>query len=338
MKRNTPILILVGAGVVAGLVGLALRPAGGDGGETGPTTAAPTTTLAAPAPASVTTVTIGPTEPPAALTTLSQTLAFGMVGPQVTDLQERLKALGFEPGPIDGNFGSLTRQAVWAFEKLVMGTPRDQATGQVTNDMWQLMQQNLGVQPKRPDSGPASHTEVYLPEQVAVFFVDNRAALIVHISSGTGQYWEEDVKISPGEYGNQNGTTEVTRRVRGKADTPGGVFHYTRWIQGRRESALGGMYNPVYFNYGIAIHGANEVPLQPASHGCIRMARTISETFQQYLNIGDAVYVFDGVKEPEAYGEQGPTWDTMLPTTTVVTTAPPPSATGGSTPATALNG
>ena len=57
----------------------------------------------------------------------------------------------------------------------------------------------------------------------------------------------------------------------GASITPGGVFSFDRQIEGIRQSSLGGMWNPSYFNYGIAIHGALNVPLQPASHGCIRV-------------------------------------------------------------------
>ena len=39
------------------------------------------------------------------------------------------------------------------------------------------------------------------------------------------------------------------------------------------------MYNPVYFNYGIAIHGAQNVPDDPASHGCIRINNYLAEFF-----------------------------------------------------------
>ena len=42
-------------------------------------------------------------------------------------------------------------------------------------------------------------------------------------------------------------------------------------VEGIRRRALGGMWDPVYFNYGIAMHGALNVPLEPASHGCIRI-------------------------------------------------------------------
>ena len=87
--------------------------------------------------------------------------------------------------------------------------------------------------------------------------------------------------ISPGEIGNEHGTAPLKQGECGVSTTPGGVFRFYRRVAGVRQSALGGMWNPVYFNYGIAIHGALNVPLQPASHGCIRIPLAISETFQQ---------------------------------------------------------
>jgi putative chitinase len=41
----------------------------------------------------------------------------GMTGSQVTDLQEALKAQGFDPGNIDGEFGGATEAAVIAFQQ-----------------------------------------------------------------------------------------------------------------------------------------------------------------------------------------------------------------------------
>jgi hypothetical protein len=83
------------------------------------------------------------------------------------------------------------------------------------------------------------------------------------------------------------------------------------------------MLNPVYFNYGIAVHGAANVPLHPASHGCIRIPNDLSEQFSGLVEIGDLVYVWDGVKEPEIYGQVVPPFNTLDPdysTTTTTTT------------------
>jgi peptidoglycan hydrolase-like protein with peptidoglycan-binding domain len=41
----------------------------------------------------------------------------GSTGPAVRDLQEALKALGHNPGLIDGDFGPMTEAAVKAFSR-----------------------------------------------------------------------------------------------------------------------------------------------------------------------------------------------------------------------------
>src|SRR6266508_6459336 len=41
----------------------------------------------------------------------------GSRGPEVSDLQRRLRELGYSPGPVDGVFGLRTGQAVRAFQR-----------------------------------------------------------------------------------------------------------------------------------------------------------------------------------------------------------------------------
>lgn len=273
---------------------------------------------------------------------LDDTIGPGHSGDDVTRVQERLIELGFAPGPVDGHFGELTKMAVWAFEKLVMETDREKAKGLVTPELWDRMQDPIVVRPRREVSDTPRHTEIYLPEQVLAVFDGNKAVFISHISSGTNQKWCDEVTISPGEIGNEDGTEPLKRGECGISITPGGVYHYERRVVGRRESALGGLLNPVYFNYGIAVHGASNVPLQPASHGCVRIPNDVSEQFSGLVEIGDLVYVWDGVKEPEIYGQQVPPFNTLDPdystttttttttSTTTTTTEPPhtvPSAT-----------
>ena len=50
-------------------------------------------------------------------------------------------------------------------------------------------------------------------------------------------------------------------------------------------------------------------------------------TFQQLVADGDQVYVFDGVKDPEAYGAQLPTFNWRDPNYTTTTTAAPSTTT-----------
>ncbi len=258
---------------------------------------------------------------PIVKTTLAESVGRGNAGPDVVSVQTRLADLGFAPGAADGSFGDQTEQAVWAFEKLVLGTPRAQATGLVTNDMWQRMQDPIAVLPRRP--GVGTHVEIYLPEQVAAVFTDNVATLVIHISSGTDEEWCEDVLVNTDGNG---GVIDppVPDRYCGTSKTPGGVFQFERAVSGHRVGALGGMDNPIYFNFGIAMHGSGNVPLAPASHGCIRMHKRISESFQTYVHIKDRVYVWgqDG-KQPEEYtkAESLPVFDRRDPTFTTTTSS-----------------
>ena len=63
---------------------------------------------------------------------LGRTLSNGLFGEDVKIVQQRLKDLSFDPGPVDGAYGNYTIQAVWAFQTLVMKLPPSEATGKVT--------------------------------------------------------------------------------------------------------------------------------------------------------------------------------------------------------------
>lgn len=273
---------------------------------------------------------------PVTKTVLAKTLAFGMYGDDVKALQQRLTDLGFAPGGIDGAFGANTRTAIWAYEKLVLGASADHPTGKVTPEMWATMQDPITIAPRRPGGAGTTHMEIYLPQQVAIVFTDDRPKLITHISSGTGEQWCEEITQDTDDKGVAL-PEPVKKHVCGISKTPGGVFKFYRRYDGNRQGPLGGMWNPVYFNYGIAVHGAKNVPLEPASHGCIRIPMFISDYFPSLVKNGDRVYVWDGVKEPEQLTkrEMTPPFnypdpdhpDTTTSTSTTTTTTLPPATT-----------
>ena len=327
------------AGVLAVVVvaGVAL---GGSSGEDGapPVTADTAAFDAASVPASVAVIETVATSAPVTKSQLTRTISKGMAGDDVAQVQQRMTDLGFWPGPVDGYFGDETRRSVWAYEKLVLGVESDKPTGAVSPEMWDRMQDPFVISPRREDTTP-NHTEIYLPEQVVAVFHDDAPVMITHMSSGDNADWCEEVTISPGEYNNP-GDEPLVRGECGRSFTPGGVYNFTRRVEGVRQSSLGGMWDPVYFNYGIAVHGALNVPLHPASHGCIRIPLTLSPTFQELTATGDQVYVFDGVKDPEYYGAQKPYFNRIDPdystttTSTTTTTTVPPSTTTSVPPTT----
>lgn len=285
-----------------------------------------------------------PTTTPVTKHNLAQTIHPGMGGDDVKRVQQRLSELGFDPGPVDGWYGTLSQHAVWAFDKLVMGTPRTEVTGQVTPAMWDRMQDPIQIVPRSPTGGRGDHVEIYLPEQVMVVFHGDRPALIAHISTGelvpgataftpwyeTAATYRETVTIDTDENGNLL-EEPIVKEVEGHSYTPPGVFTAYRMVEGRRQSALGGMYDPIYINQGIAIHGANNIPLHPASHGCIRVSRYLGERLQHdaLIEIGDKVLIWDGVREPHEQPAEARQmrWDRDVTTTTTTTTTIAPTTT-----------
>ena len=201
--------------------------------------------------------------PPAVLTV-------GMSGPAVTQLQRRLAALDYYPGPIDGQFGPDTLEAVWAFQEVQGLSP--------TGDVGPAMQQAL-ASPHSPavlvPAGGSTRVEVNLADEVLVLYRGGQVALISHVSTGGGYYF-----CSPG-----GGC--------GYAITPVGDFLTTVFMPGWVTVPLGQMYNPVFFiGTAYAIHGDTYVPLQPVSHGCVRIPMDIAQFFHTLVPVpGTPVYI-----------------------------------------------
>jgi peptidoglycan hydrolase-like protein with peptidoglycan-binding domain len=201
---------------------------------------------------------------------VAQTLQVGMHGLPVKGLQRRLAALKYYPGPIDGNFGTDTLEAVWAFQE-VQGLPGE--------DFVSSAMQRALAHPRAPRvldaaAGP-NRVEVNLGIEVLVLYHHNRIELISHVSSGGGYYF-----CSPG-----GGC--------GVAITPTGNFTTLSFFPGWIAVPLGYMYNSVFFiGTAYAIHGDTDVPLEPVSHGCIRIPMDVAAFFHTLVKVpGEPVIV-----------------------------------------------
>lgn len=223
------------------------------------TTAAPTTTTTIPPDPTLQTEPEGP-------------IQAGSQGVRTRAIQQALKDQRYDPGEVDGRFGRQVVMAVWAFQAL-HGLPKD---GIVTPELEQLILSKPAQPMLRPELGP-THTEVDLTRQVMLVWRDGAPTLITHVSSGSEVPYCED--------------TDQGRNC-GDAVTPLGVYRYQRRIDGWRNAPLGRLYKPVYFNGGIAVHGAPSVPDRPASHGCVRTPMHIAEYFPSLVADGDTIEVF----------------------------------------------
>jgi len=199
-----------------------------------------------------------------------QVLREGMHGLSTRELQRELAALGYYPGPIDGQFGADLLEAVWAFQE-VQGLPGEDY---VSSAMEQALNDPRAPQVLDAAAGP-NRVEVNLGTEVLVLYHNNQIELISHVSSGGHYYF-----CSPG-----GGC--------GYAITPTGNFKTVVFLPGWVTVPLGEMYNPVFFvGTSYAIHGDTYVPLAPVSHGCIRIPMDIAAFFYTLVKVpGEPVIV-----------------------------------------------
>lgn len=204
-----------------------------------------------------------------------KTLRLGAKGSAVKWLQKRLIELGYRPGKVDGQYGTTTLAAVWAFQKVNGIKP----TSTIARRTWEALERPRAPRVLVPNGRP-TRAEVDLTRQVMTLYVGGRLKLISHISSGSG--------IPYCETATWQGRKQ---RFCGSATTPTGDYRTTWRVGGWHRSYLGQLYNPIFFNGGIAFHGALSVPLYPASHGCVRMPMNVAEELPGLLGKGVPVHV-----------------------------------------------
>jgi N-acetylmuramoyl-L-alanine amidase len=178
----------------------------------------------------------------------------------VTPLQveQKLEALHYDVGPIDGNIDGATGHAVMAFQK-VNGMARN---GDLTDEVKARIMATQGTPAPLLANGEPSRVEVDLARQVLFLYENGSLLKILSVSSGTSA-----------------------------TPTPTGTFRMYRSDSGWHTSALGRLYNAQYFVGGYAIHGSNSVPAEPASHGCVRIPMNSAEWFPERVAKGTQVFI-----------------------------------------------
>jgi peptidoglycan hydrolase-like protein with peptidoglycan-binding domain len=202
-------------------------------------------------------------------------LRLGAKGAAVKELQSRLRELGYVPGKIDARYGGATQAAVWAFQKVQGISP----TSTVSNRTWRALESPAAPKILVPNGKP-DRVEINLTKQIAVLYRAGAVKLITHISSGSGIPYCETTTWQG-----------KPQRFCGSARTPTGDFKTTWRASGWHKSYLGQLYNPIFFNGGIALHGALSVPLYPASHGCVRLPMNVASVLPGLLGKGVPVHV-----------------------------------------------
>ena len=229
LTRKLPGLLLA---LAAGQVALA-SGAGAQGllGLFGPRPAPPTQ-AAAPAPAATT----------------------------MLQVEQKLAALRYDVGPVDGITDEQTHSAITAFQK-VYGLER---TGGLTDPVTTQIMATQAAPPALVPNGEPNRIEVSLSRQVLFLYEGGTLTKILPVSSGTAE-----------------------------TPTPTGSYRIFRQEEGWHTSALGRLYNAQYFVGGYAIHGSMSVPPEPASHGCVRIPMSAAEWFPSHVAKGMQVVILN---------------------------------------------
>lgn len=274
-------------------------------------TTLPTTTVA-PAPAPTSSASSASTAPPTsaaagatAATTPPPGLGVGARGAEVAALEKRLDTLLYDVGKVDDVYDQNTAYGVTAFQK-VQGMAR---TGRATDDVVAALA-TASQPPALVPNGGENRVEIDIPRQVLFLYKANTLQKIITISSGNNQRFCSEGRCR-------------------RAVTPGGSYGFYRQGRGWETGPLGSLYNPIYFNGGIAVHGSRSVPAQPASHGCIRIPMSVAEWFPGAVHIGMPVHVVGVDGQPPTPAALATTPVTQPPASAPTITPPPTPTTLG---------
>ncbi len=196
-------------------------------------------------------------------------LVIGDQGPYVRVVQQRLAALGYWLGPINGIFADSTQQAVYALQKAA-DLQRDGVVGPAT-----YAALARGVRPTiRPANG--NLIEINLGEDLLM--IVRHGGLFETLNTSTG-----------------GGYTYYDGGVESVAITPTGFFHIYRQVNGLVIDTLGELWRPKYFDSGFAIHGDSYVPSIPVSHGCVRVSNEAIDWIwaNNLIPLGTEVWIFN---------------------------------------------
>jgi peptidoglycan hydrolase-like protein with peptidoglycan-binding domain len=188
---------------------------------------------------------------------------------QTRETERRLSELGYWTGALDGIIDPATQSALIAFQKWE-GRP---ITGRLTLDELEAIRNGASPKPREPGY---SHVEVDLDRQVLLIVNSEGGVRVLPVSTGNGASFIDE------------GQTSI-------AYTPRGRFIVYEKVAGWETGSLGSVYYPNAISGSVAIHGSRSVPVEPASHGCIRIPMFAAREVSKLLPVGTIVLVYDKI-------------------------------------------
>ena len=197
------------------------------------------------------------------------------VAAQQTKLNELFAGYGLPSLAVDGVSGPFTRQQLCA-ARMALHLPIS-----------------------RSDMAPGSQEEqvllsaqsIAIPANAAIgssrWILINKTCQVMFAGEGDGGV-KFVFKTSTGEEGWETTNQESVRAFRYDPALENNGWHNSSKFPAAEDNPLNGnMYRPLYFHRGQAIHGANNVPPEPASKGCARLRPENQDALLSWLGLND---------------------------------------------------
>jgi LysM repeat protein len=193
---------------------------------------------------------------------------------QQTKLNE-LFAPFMAPLTIDGQDGSVTRQRLCA-ARLALGLTPSTLPMEAGSTEEQVMM-----------AAPALLVPTSTAMNAERWVLVDQTCQIMFVGAGPGQI-QFVFPTSTGAPGFETRLQDQARAWRFDPATDNGGWHDSTDFPVPEDNPLNGnMYKPVYFDNGLAIHGANNVPTSPQSKGCARLRVADQDALVAWLGLAE---------------------------------------------------
>jgi L,D-transpeptidase catalytic domain/LysM domain len=197
------------------------------------------------------------------------------VAAQQQKLNELFAGYGLPPLAVDGVSGPFTRQQLCA-ARMALHLPISRADMVPGSEEEQLLM---------------SAQSIAIPANAAIgssrWIVINKTCQVMFAGEG-GERVVFVFKTSTGEPDWETSNQESVRAFRYDPALDNDGWHNSTKFPAAEDNPLNGnMYRPLYFYRGQAIHGANNVPPEPASKGCARLRPENMDALLSWLGLDD---------------------------------------------------
>ena len=201
---------------------------------------------------------------------------------QQAKLNELFAGSGMAELPIDGVSGSVTRQRLCA-ARMALGLIPSTADMAAGSDEEQVLM-----------AATQLNIPLYAPVEAERWALVDQTCQVMFVGAGADQL-QFIFPTSTGQPGFETRLQDASKVYRYDPAFDNDGWHDSTEFPVPEDNPINGnMYKPLYFDGGLAIHGANNVPTSPQSKGCARLRVGDQDLLIGWLGVGDVTRPIGG--------------------------------------------